>query len=54
MEAARKAQQPASAQGYILRMRGLPFSATDADIKTFFEPLKPIQDGIVIVQVGTP
>ncbi|CAG0914120.1 unnamed protein product [Notodromas monacha] len=28
--------------GHVIRMRGLPFRATDADIKDFFKPLLPV------------
>ena len=46
-----KAQAEAEASGaksYILRMRGVPFQATEEDIQKFFLPLACVENGILI------
>jgi len=46
-----KAQAEAEASGvksFILRMRGVPFQATEEDIKQFFLPLTCVENGILI------
>lgn len=39
---------------YMIRMRGLPFSAKDRDIETFFSPLVPIKINIDFDHYGRP
>mmetsp|Transcript_17004 Transcript_17004/g.49254 ORF Transcript_17004/g.49254 Transcript_17004/m.49254 type:complete len:269 (+) Transcript_17004:1-807(+) len=41
-------QQVAPAGPVVVRMRGLPFSATDMDVANFFAPLRPIPGTIIL------
>lgn len=40
--------------GYVVYMRGIPFSATEEDIEEFFAPLQPLQINIIMNPEGRP